>query len=117
VSRLILVTLEPAQRIAAEPDTLERFKQLLREGLPTGVERPPAVPVSAPGSVFGWPLEADANLPPGIVYLCPHLTTARADGLDHPSSTDQVLGRLPAPVQQSLRVLLAAEAAKGLEQP
>jgi hypothetical protein len=117
VSQLILVTIEPAQRIAAEPDTFERFKQLLFAGASSmSEERPTFLPRSV-DSVFGWPLDAEPRLPPGFVYLCPHPTTARADGLEHPLNLEQALNTLPTDVQQSLRAVLAAEVAEGLEQP
>lgn len=118
MSRLILVTIEPVQRVAAEPATLERFKEVLRAGASVGLEgRPLPVPPSTCDVLFGWPLDADPSLPPGFVYLCPHPTTARADGLDHPRSVEQSLNTLPTDVQQSLRALLAAEVAERLEQP
>lgn len=70
MSKLIVVTIEPVQQIAAEPGTLDQLTASLRAQLSERLEQP--VPADQMGSLMGWPLVPDATLPPGFVYLRPH---------------------------------------------
>lgn len=68
--KLFLITVDPVQQVAAEPDTLDELKAALRPQRPARTERP------AVGGQFGsltdLPLVADPVLPRGFVYLRPH---------------------------------------------
>ncbi|MFJ1653472.1 hypothetical protein ACIOC2_19195 [Streptomyces sp. NPDC088337] len=68
--KFTVVTLEPVQQIAAEPQTLDQLTASLRGRLAERLDRP--VPTGQVGDVFGWPLVADPHLPAGFVYLRPH---------------------------------------------
>jgi hypothetical protein len=69
--RLIIHSTEPVEEIAAEPDTLARFRTLLQLTVDHAAEaRGPVIRGSR-----GWlamPLVADPNLPPLTVHLRPY---------------------------------------------
>lgn len=66
---LTVVTTDPVQEIAAEPATLEALTTSLRASLAARIDGPlsPA-PI---GSMWGFPLVTDPDLPPGEVHMRP----------------------------------------------
>ncbi|MFE2469759.1 hypothetical protein [Streptomyces mirabilis] len=74
--KLMVVTIEPVQQVAAEPNTLEEVTAALRATLTERFGEP--TPTSQAGDVYGWPLVADPTLPPGFLYLRPHPRPAEA---------------------------------------
>jgi hypothetical protein len=69
VSKFIVVTIEPVQQVAAEPETLDLLTASLRALLSERFGEP--APTAQVSSLYGWPLVPDATLPPGFVYLRP----------------------------------------------
>ncbi|MFJ6841400.1 hypothetical protein ACIQRE_01885 [Streptomyces griseoluteus] len=65
--KLLVVTVDPVQQIAAEPGTLNRLIEVLRPQIPEHA----AAPRQTPNSLTGWPLVADPRLLCGVVYLRP----------------------------------------------
>lgn len=74
--KLLLVTIEPVQQVAAEPSTLDVFTAALRAQQRERIEQPGMT--GQLGSILGWPLVADPGLPRGLVYLRPHPRPAEA---------------------------------------
>ncbi|MET7776280.1 hypothetical protein ABZU94_10620 [Streptomyces mirabilis] len=75
--KLLVVTIEPVQEIAAEQGTLDVLTASLRAKLAERLEGP--VATGQLGSVFGWPLVVDPALTPGFVHLRPHPRSAEID--------------------------------------
>ncbi|MEV6536801.1 hypothetical protein AB0M86_45845 [Streptomyces sp. NPDC051639] len=63
---LYVITVEPVQEVAAEPDTLAALVDMLR---PKARPVPGTTALGPP--LTGWPLVADPALPAGFVYLRP----------------------------------------------
>lgn len=66
---------EPVQEVAAEPDTIARFKTALSPYTKPAQATPEILHAAA---TMGWPLVADPALMPGIVHFRP-ITRAAPD--------------------------------------
>lgn len=66
---LTVVTTEPVQEIAAEPATLEALTASLRASLAARINK--SLGAGEIGSMWGFPLVTDPDLPPGEVHMRP----------------------------------------------
>jgi hypothetical protein len=65
--RIVIISLGPAQEIAAEPDTLARLEQLLTRA---HTRRAPGRVL--PGGLLSLPMVPDPAIPPLTVHLRPY---------------------------------------------
>ena len=65
---LLFVRTDPVQEVAAEPNTLDLLRDILR---PKAVEPRAAPELLAAARSCGWPLVYDETLRPGIVHCRP----------------------------------------------